>query len=93
MIDITDLKRTQKDLEKSLKEKEILLKEIHHRVKNNLQVVSSLLNIQSRYIKDPEALEYFKQSQSRVQVMSLIHEKLYKSEDFTSIDFEQYLKQ
>lgn len=75
----------------SLTEKELLLNEVHHRVKNNLQLVSSLLNIQSSYISDPFALAKFKESQNRVNSMALIHEKLYTSKDFTKIDFGDYL--
>lgn len=93
VIDVTDLKHTQDHLRQSLEEKEILLKEVHHRVKNNMQTVSSLLNIQSRYIKDPAALEYFRQNQHRIQVMSLIHEKLYRTDNLNSIDFGQYIHQ
>lgn len=75
----------------SLSEKEVLLNEVHHRVKNNLQLVCSLLNIQSSYITDPDALDKFRESQDRVNSMSLIHEKLYTSKDFTRIDFGDYM--
>jgi two-component sensor histidine kinase len=75
----------------SLKEKETLLKEIHHRVKNNLQLVQSLLNIQSAYIKDEYSLGKFKESIERVRSMALIHEKLYLSTDLSKINFTEYL--
>ncbi|MBN2275029.1 MAG: tetratricopeptide repeat protein [Bacteroidales bacterium] len=78
---------------KANKEKEALLKEIHHRVKNNLMVVSSLLNLQSGSITDDKTKSAVKESQSRVKSMALIHQLLYQSEMFTSIDFAKYLKQ
>ena len=84
-------KRSEDQIIKTLKEKEVLLKEIHHRVKNNLQVISSLLRLQSQKIKDEQALEMFKESQNRVRTMALIHEKLYRSEDLTNIDFKGYV--
>ncbi|MFZ1784691.1 MAG: histidine kinase dimerization/phosphoacceptor domain -containing protein [Ferruginibacter sp.] len=77
-------------IEKALHEKEFLMKEIHHRVKNNLQVISSLLNLQSHYIKDEQALEAVKDSRNRVQSMALIHQNLYQEDNLTGIDVNDY---
>ncbi len=88
----TELSSSNKALSTSLQEKDILLKEIHHRVKNNLQIISSLLNLQSNYIKDPQALQVFTESRYRVRSMALIHEKLYQSHDLSRIDFADYIR-
>lgn len=90
--DISVRKKHEKQILKDLEEKEILLKEVHHRVKNNMQVISSMLKLQSRYIEDEKALELFKNSQNRVKSMALIHERIYKSPDLASVNFEDYTK-
>ncbi len=89
--DITEKKISQQKIEQSLKEKEVLLKEVHHRVKNNMQVVSSILNLQSSYLNDPYALSVLKESQNRIKTMSYIHESLYQNKTFTSVNFSEYL--
>ena len=89
--DITERMIAEEKIQTSLQEKEVLLKEIHHRVKNNLQVISSLLNLQSSYIKDPEVLSIFRESQNRIRSMSLIHENLYKVPDIIHLDLPDYI--
>lgn len=76
----------------SLKEKEVLLREIHHRVKNNLQIISSLLNLQSGQIKDEETRLHYAVSNERIRAMAMVHEKLYESKDLSGIDFGDYIK-
>src|SRR4029078_11121549 len=76
----------------SLEEKVVLLKEVHHRVKNNLQVICSLVNLQAGSANDPEARALLQESQSRVRAMCLIHERLYESRDLARIDAAQYLR-
>lgn len=92
IMDITQRKKAEEAIEKSLHEKEMLLKEIHHRVKNNLMVISSLLNLQSRYIKDKDDLQMFKESQNRAKAMAVIHDRLYQSSDLKSINFGEYIR-
>jgi PAS domain S-box-containing protein len=82
----------EKKLQGAYDEKVVLLKELHHRVKNNLQIIASLLNLQSRYIKDESTLAAIKESQNRVKAMALVHEKLYKSDDISHISLQDYIK-
>ncbi len=89
--DVTRRKQMEKQIKASLAEKEILLKEIHHRVKNNLQVVSSILKMQSNLITDKETIRIFRESQDRIASMSLVHEQLYKSDNLAIIDFAIYI--
>ncbi len=89
--DITVHKQVEAKLKESLKEKEVLLQEIHHRVKNNLQVISSLLRLQAGYIKNEQALDIFQDSQNRVKAMALIHDNLYQSNDLSRIEFSDYI--
>ena len=88
--DITEKKLRDEQIKHSLVEKELMLKEIHHRVKNNLQIISSLLNLQSQNIQDPETKKLFNISRDRVHSMSLVHRQLYETNDLTTIDFEKY---
>lgn len=90
--EIIERKKAEALIKTSLQEKVVLLREIHHRVKNNLQVISSLLNLQSTYIEDPKSLEIFRESQTRVKTMALIHEKLYRSKDLNKIEFAEYIR-
>jgi two-component sensor histidine kinase/sensor domain CHASE-containing protein len=90
--EILERKRAEEKIKASLNEKEMLLKEIHHRVKNNLQVVSSMLKIQSEYSQDVKTVDMFQESQNRVRSIALIHEMLYQSENLSKIDFSEYIQ-
>jgi len=90
--DITQRKIAEMQIQESLQEKEVLLQEIHHRVKNNLQVISSLLDLQSQHIEEQATLELFRQSCSRIKAMALVHETLYKFNDFAKINFTEYIE-
>ena len=92
MYDNTERKQIDRKIRDSLKEKEVLLQEVHHRVKNNLQVISSILNLQSSYVTDPSTLDILQESQNRIKSMSFIHETLYRTTDFSSINFSEYIK-
>ena len=89
--DISEKKKTSDEIVESLKEKEVMLKEIHHRVKNNLQIISSILNLQSSFVTDENTLEILQESRNRIRSMAIIHENLYRTEDFSSINFADYL--
>jgi two-component sensor histidine kinase len=90
-FDITALKAAEEKITRSLKEKEVLLKEVHHRVKNNLQIISSLIHLQSKNIMDKSARRIFDESHKRVKSMALLHEKLYKNDDVARVDFKEYI--
>ncbi len=90
-IDISDRKLAEAQIQNSLQEKDVLLKEIHHRVKNNLHIISNLLDLQSDYIEDEKVLELFSDSQNRIETMALIHEQLYQSKDLGKINFREYI--
>jgi PAS domain S-box-containing protein len=92
MLDIAERKRAEEQIRNSLKEKEILLKEIHHRVKNNLQIISTLLDLQSDSFVEDQSRRFFEDCQNRIRTMAMIHEKLYETSDFVSIDFGEYLE-
>lgn len=90
--DVTSIKHAEEAMAASLQEKEILLREIHHRVKNNLQVIASLLSLQEQSVDNPEALRIIADSRGRVMSMALVHEQLYGSQDFAGIDAQGYLR-
>ena len=90
--DITERKRIDKAIRGALKEKEILLQEVHHRVKNNLQIINSILNLQKSFVNDEKAIEGLEEIQNRVSTMSIIHETLYQNTDVSSIGFPSYME-
>lgn len=90
--DITQRKKAEEQIEESLEEKEVLLKEIHHRVKNNLQIIYSLLNLQTDYVEGEESLNVLKESQNRVKSMAMVHERLYQSPNLKYINFKEYVE-
>lgn len=90
--DITDRKRAEEQIQKDLEEKKVLLREIHHRVKNNLKIVSSLLSLQVNHIKDKHTRDIFDESRNRVRSIELIHEELYRSKEFSKVSFEEYIE-
>ncbi len=90
--DITDIKQAEKQIKDSLKEKNVLLQEIHHRVKNNLQVVSSLLFLQSKKVSDKQAQRMFQNSRDRIKSIALVHEKMYRSTNFAQVNFADYVR-
>ena len=92
MSDITARKKAEEAVKASLAEKEVLLREIHHRVKNNMQVMISLLNLQARNVVDPAAVMMLNESQNRIRTMAIVHEKLYRSDDLSHIDFADYIE-
>ena len=91
--DITDRKQADEQIKKSLKEKELLLQEIYHRTKNNMQVICSLLHLQSQYTNDEQVLKIFGETENRIESMSLVHAKLYQSKDLSSINLKDYIEE
>lgn len=92
IVDITERRRVRQHLENTLQEKTVLLNEVHHRVKNNLQVISSLLNLQARHVSDPQVRAILTESQNRVKAMALTHQLLYERKEFSRVDLVGYLK-
>jgi len=92
LIDISDRKKAENEIKASLKEKEALLREIHHRVKNNMQIISSLISLQSAEVSDEKLVSLYKETENRIHSMALVHENLYQSHDLSHIDLWQYVQ-
>jgi PAS domain S-box-containing protein len=92
LLDITEAKLAEERMQTALAEKTVLLKEVHHRVKNNLQIISSLLYLQSESLRDEQSRVFFRDSQNRIGAMALVHQKLYQSESLAFIDFREYIE-
>jgi two-component system, sensor histidine kinase PdtaS len=91
ILDLSERKQSERRIHEALREKELLLEEVHHRVKNNMQVIHSLLDLQVLKIKDPDVVTMLRDSQNRIRSMSMIHQTLYQSHDFAQVDFHQFL--
>lgn len=91
ILDLSERKQNEKRIHDTLREKELLLEEVHHRVKNNLQVIHSLLDLQMLKISDPDLVAMLRDSQNRIRSMSMIHQTLYQSHDFAEVDFQRFL--
>jgi two-component sensor histidine kinase len=90
-FEVTEKKEVAKSIKQSLKEKETLLQEVHHRVKNNLQIISSIMNLQSSYVKEEDTMNILMECQNRIKSMSFIHDSLYLNKDLGSVDFQFYI--
>mgnify|MGYP002345197077 CR=1 FL=1 len=90
-LDVTENRRMESEIRQSLEEKNVLLKEVHHRVKNNMQVISSILSLQERHLNDPRDVELFRECRQRIRSMALVHEQLYRSENFSGIEMKAFL--
>ena len=91
--DITERKQAEEQLRASLKEKEVLLQELYHRTKNNMQVICAMLGLQASYTKDEQVLKIFKETENRIKSMALVHQKLYQSKNLSSIDLKEYISE
>ena len=91
--EITQRQQVEAQLKTALHQREVRFREVHHRVKNNLQLISSSLSLQSRYIKDPQMLQTFNDTRNRIRSMALIHGVLYQASDFSEVDFSRYMNQ
>lgn len=92
ILTLKEGKKVQGMLLKSLKEKDVLLKEVHHRVKNNMQIIASLFNLQQKSIQDPDSLSAFNDTKNRVNTMAMVHESLYHTDDLSNLDIAQYIE-